>query len=75
MTAISKEEVVLMDDARGKQIDNLGGQLREHKKDTKDDFKSVWKAIDMMLFKVAAVVTICTSAVMFIFKAVEAGAK
>jgi len=68
VTDITKEEVELMDKARGKEITNVANLVREHKDDTKDDFKSVWKAIDMMLVKVGIVVSIITAAINFGFK-------
>ncbi len=42
--------------------------FKEHKELTREDFKSVWKAIDNMLLKVGVVVTITSSLVMMIFK-------
>jgi len=60
-------------------INSLGETMREDvrelKGDTRDDFKSVWKAIDGMLIRVGAVVTICSTIVMGIFKAIEVSVK
>lgn len=70
MAQISREEVELMNKAREKDIHGLGKIIRENELDTKEDFKSVWRAIDMMLLKVGAVVTIMTSLVMVAFKMV-----
>lgn len=80
MTTISREEVVLMNEERKTDINNMGTQMRNQELDVRDDFKSVWRAIDGMLLKIGAVVTvmttIMTSVVMFIFKIMEAsGAK
>ena len=72
MAEITREEVILMNQAREKDINALGSSLRDHNEDNREDFKSLWKAIDMMIFKVGAIVTIMTTVVMFIFKVVEA---
>ncbi len=37
----------------------------------RDDFKSVWRAIDGMLIKVGVVVTICSTVVLGLFKIAE----
>ena len=66
MTNISRDEF----EARLKTMDNYMGTF---KKETREDFHSVWKAIDAMLIKTGVVVTICTSIVMAIFKYIDLG--
>ena len=46
-------------------------QMHDLKIETREDFKSVWKAIDGMLVKTGILVTICCSIVMAIFKMIE----
>ena len=75
MAEITREEVLLMNASIEKDINSLGILIREHRQESREDIKSVWKAIDMMLFKVGAVVTIMTTIVMFVFKVVEASGK
>ncbi len=64
MTEITREEI----EAR---FTNMKEYYSEFKKETREDFQSIWKAIDMLLFKTGIVVTICTTIVMVIFKMVE----
>lgn len=45
--------------------------FKEYKDNMRDDFKSVWKAIDGMLIKVGMVVTITSTLVMLAFKIAE----
>jgi len=65
-------QILLKDD-----INNLGKVMRTdlatYKKEVREDFQSVWKSIDMMLFKVGVVVTICSTLVMVIFRALPGG--
>jgi len=46
--------------------------FKEHKDNVREDFKAVWKAIDGMLVKVGALVTVCCTVVMLLFKFAEA---
>lgn len=79
MTEVSREEFDYRHNELKEDINELGnsvrGQATEFKADTKDNFKDVWKAMDSLLIKVAAIVTICTSVVMMVFKMVEMSAK
>ena len=61
-----KEDLTAMGNAMRSNLNKL-------EKNTREDFKSVWKAINGMLIKVAVVVTACTSVVMAIFKIIENG--
>lgn len=70
MANISRDEFEARFNERFSAMDKNVDQLRDS---TRDDFKSVWKAIDMMLIKTGAVVTIVTSMVMAVFKFIESG--
>jgi len=75
MEQVTRNEFNGLKDDMNRLGDVMRSNLRDYKTDTKDNFKDVWKAIDSMLFKVAAVVTICTSVVMGIFKMIEVTGK
>ena len=70
MANISRDEFEARFNERFSTMDKNVDQLRDS---TRDDFKSVWKAIDMMLIKTGTVVTIVTSMVMAVFKFIESG--
>jgi len=80
MTDVSRAEFESRSTGLKDDINKLGDTLREtirqNEVDTADNFKSVWKSMNSMLFKVAAIVTGCTTVVMAIFKYIEvSGAK
>ena len=67
MSDITREEFRDFKQDVKDDINNLGDtvreQIRDNKQEAKDDIKAVWSAINGMIFKVAAVVTICTTVV------------
>jgi len=58
---------------QGEHISNNEKDINAVGKVMREDFKSVWKAIDIMLFKVGVVVTLTSSIVMAVFKIIESG--
>ena len=72
MTDVTREEFEYRTKQHNTDINKLGDSMRERvkvlKADTERDFEYVWKAINGMIFKVAAVVTICSTLVLVIFK-------
>ena len=82
MADVSREEFDYRQSELKEDINQLGNSMRsalaEHKKEVRDNFKDVWKgiektrdSIDKMIFKVAAVVTVCSTIVLLIFKLFE----
>ena len=75
MSDVTREEFDYRHNELKEDINQLGDsvrhQLKELKTDTKEEFQAIWKAQDAILLKVGALVTICTSAVMMVFKMIE----
>ena len=59
-----KEDLTALGNTMRKNMDTFRTEVR-------DDFKSVWKAMNGMLIKVGIIVTICSSLVLAIFKMIE----
>lgn len=67
----TKSEMDFRFTALEKDMNNMGSSIREFKAQTREDIKAVWNAINNMIFKVAAVVTICSTIVLLVFKLIE----